>query len=138
MDGYRRPLPEPDRETRFYWDAAREHRIAILRCDGCDRFVHYPRSDCPSCGGTSLRPKTVSGRGLVHSFTITHYVAAPGFEDQVPFVVALVELDEQRGLRMITNIRDCAPADVRIGMVVEAMFDDVTESVSLPQFRPRR
>jgi uncharacterized OB-fold protein len=137
MSEYRRPLPQPDRETSFYWDAARRHELCILQCSGCGRYVHYPRPDCPSCQGNELRPRKVSGRGTIHSFTITHYVSAPGFEDAVPFVVALVELDEQRGLRLVANIRSCAPTKVRIGMSVEVVFEDATPTVTLPQFRPR-
>ncbi|HUI25156.1 MAG TPA: Zn-ribbon domain-containing OB-fold protein [Candidatus Kryptonia bacterium] len=138
MTNARRPLPQPDRETSFYWEAARNHELAILRCGQCGRFVHYPRSECPACAHAPLQPTVVSGKGTIHSFTVTHYVSAPGFEHDVPFVVALVELDEQPGLRLITNLRECTPAEARIGMPVEVVFEDVTDTVTLPQFRPRR
>jgi len=74
---------------------------------------------------------------VVHSYTITHHRAAPGFEDRVPFVVALVELEEQPGLRIISNLSGCGPDEMRIGMPVEVVFEDVTPGVTLPQFRPR-
>ncbi len=138
MSGYRRPLPQPDRETSFYWEAARRHELAILRCDRCGYYIHYPRAECPRCGASSLHPGRMSGRGTVHSFTVTHYVSAPGFEDAIPFVVALIELAEQPNLRITANLRDCPPLAVRIGMPVEVVFDDVTPEITLPQFRPRQ
>ena len=137
MSAGQRPLPQPDSETRFYWDAARDHRLAILRCVECARFVHYPRSACPSCAGDRLQPTTVSGKGKIYSFTVTHYASAPGFDREVPFVVALVELDEDPSVRLIANVRECEASAVRIGMPVEVLYEDVTETVTLPQFRPR-
>ncbi len=138
MTPFQRPLPEPDDQSAFYWQAAREHRLAILRCRQCGRYVHYPRSECPACHATGVRPAPVSGQGRIHSYTVTHYVPAAGLRDAVPFVVALVELVEQTNLRIIANLRECAPADVRIGMPVEVFFEDVTPEVTLPQVRPRQ
>jgi uncharacterized OB-fold protein len=74
----------------------------------------------------------------VYSYTTTHHRAAPGFEDRVPFVVALVELEEQRGLRIVSNLLGCRSDEVQIGMPVEVVFEDVAAGVSLPQFRPRQ
>ena len=133
----RRPLPLIDEASRPYWEGARRHELVLLRCPGCMYYVHYPREQCPRCGSGKLVPSRVSGRGVVHSFTITHHRAAPGFEDQVPFVVILVELEEQRGLRIISNLSGCRPDEVRIGMPVEVVFEDVGPDLSLPQFRPR-
>jgi uncharacterized OB-fold protein len=132
----RRPLPQPDRETGFYWESARRHHLTLLRCEDCGSFVHYPKPECSGCGGKRLRPTRVSGKGIVHSFTVTHYVSAPGFEDAVPFVVALIEIDEQPGIRVVSNMVECQPHEVAIGMPVEVVFQDVTEEVTLPQFRP--
>jgi uncharacterized OB-fold protein len=74
------------------------------------------------------------GRGTVYSFTVTHQNQTPGFRDEVPYVLAIVELEE--GPRLMTNIVGCAPDAVRIGMPVEVVFDDVTADVTLPKFRP--
>ena len=138
MQPYRRPLPQPDRETAFYWEASRNHKLAILRCQRCSRYVHYPRAECPGCHSVDLAPTIVSGQGRIHSYTVTHYVPARGFEDAVPFVVALVELAEQPDLRILVNVCGCGPTAVSIGMPVEVVFDDVTPEITLPQVRPRR
>lgn len=137
MGSERRPLPLVDDESRPYWEGARRHELVVLRCPSCAYYVHYPRGQCPRCGSGQLVPSRVSGRGVVHSYTITHHRAAPGFEDRVPFVVALVELEEQPGLRIISNLSGCGPDEMRIGMPVEVVFEDVTPGVTLPQFRPR-
>jgi hypothetical protein len=132
-----RPLPLIDDETRPYWEGALRHTLVILRCGGCGFYVHYPKRACPRCGSEHLAATPVSGRGVVHSYTVSHHKAAPGFEDRVPFVVALIELEEQAGLRLIANLPDCPLADVSIGMAVEVCFEDVAPDVSLPQFRRR-
>lgn len=128
-----RPLPLPDADTAFFWEGAAQRTLLILRCDGCGIYVHYPKPLCPACGGAHLSPTPVSGRGTVHTFTITHR-PVPGFDP--PFVVALIELDEQPGLRMASNIIGIEPELVRIGMRVEVSFQPVAEDVWLPVFRP--
>jgi len=138
MSEYRKPVPVPDDLSRPYWDGARQNRLMIQRCAACGTYVHYPKPRCPRCAGDVLTPTPVSGRGVVYSFTVSHYVGAPGFESEVPYVIVLVELEEQAGLRIAGNLRDCAPGDVRVGMPVEVVFEAVTPEVTLPQFRPRR
>lgn len=127
-----RALPLPDADTAFFWEGTARGELLILRCDACGRFVHYPRPTCNRCAGSSLTPTAVSGRGTVHSFTVTHR-PVPGFEP--PFVVALIELDEQAGLRMVSNLVGIDPSDVRIGMPVAVTFAPV-EDIVLPLFAP--
>jgi uncharacterized OB-fold protein len=128
-----RPLPQPDDETAFFWDGAREGLLLILHCDACDWWVHYPKPACPKCGGP-LEPKPTSGRGVVHTFTVTHASAA-GFTP--PFGVVLVELEEQKGLRVVSNLLGVAPDEIRIGMPVEVTFETFAEDVALPLFKVR-
>jgi len=128
-----RILPQPDSSTEFYWAAAAKGELHILRCSACGRYVHYPREDCPRCSNRALAPQRVSGRGTVHSFTIAHHQAS-GIE--TPFALVLVELDEQKGLRVLANLLECPLAKVRIGMKVEVTFADVGGGITLPQFRP--
>lgn len=129
-----RALPLPDADTAFFWDATARHELSILRCDACSHFVHYPRPRCPACGAATLTPATVSGRGTVHSFTVTHR-PVPGFEP--PFVVAIIELDEQPGVRLVSNVIGVEPAHVRIGMRVEVSFQPAADDVWLPLFKPQ-
>lgn len=130
-------LPLVDDHSRAYWEGARRHELVILRCRQCGFYVHYPKPSCRRCGSGDLAPARVSGRGSVYSYTVTHHKAPPGFEDKIPFAVALVELEEQAGLRVIAHVIDCSPEKLRIGMRVEAVYEDVAADVTLPQFRLR-
>ncbi len=126
-------LPVPNELTAPYWEAAREHRLAIQRCV-CGRLSHPPVARCPQCAGNEFTWPTVSGLGTVYAFTIVHHSVHPVSAGETPYVIALVQLDE--GPRLVTNIRGCAPETVRIGTPVEVVFEDVSESVTLPQFEP--
>ncbi|HEX9775680.1 MAG TPA: OB-fold domain-containing protein [Actinomycetota bacterium] len=128
------PLPLPDEDTAFFWEACARGELHILRCRDCRTWIHYPRAICRACGGSDLAPEPVSGRGVVHTFTVTHR-EAPG--KVAPFVVALIELEEQAGLRMVSNVIGIEPGDVAIGMPVEVMFEPAGEHVTLPLFGPR-
>jgi uncharacterized OB-fold protein len=129
-----RPLPQPDDETAFFWEGAKAGRLMILRCDDCGTYIHLPKPACRSCGGERLSPAEVSGRGVVHSFTVSH-TPLPGFDP--PFAIVLVELEEQKGLRLVTNLVGVDPADVRIDTPVEVVFTPVADDVTLPLFRVR-
>lgn len=131
-----RPVPQPDQDSHDFWDGLRRHEIVLKRCNGCGRFVHFPAPVCRHCQSADIGNARVSGRGKVHSFIVTHHVVTPGFEGDAPYVVALVELGDERGLRLVTNITGCKPADVRVGMPVEPVFEDVTPEVTLLKFRP--
>jgi len=129
---YAKPLPVPDGDTKPYWDAAKEHRLMIQRCQDCQRAIFYPRSVCPHCMSDRLEWIQASGRGTIYSYTVVHRSPA-AFKDDVPYVVALIDLAE--GVRMMSNVVACAPSDVRIGAAVEVVFDDVTPEITLPKFR---
>jgi uncharacterized OB-fold protein len=129
-----RSLPQPDPETAFFWDAANRRELHILRCRDCGTYIHLPRPACRTCGSTNLAPERVSGRGTVHSFTVTHF-PVPGYEP--PFAVALIELEEQDGLRLVSNVVDVPPDALEIGTPVEVTFEKVADDVTLPLFRRR-
>lgn len=131
---YNKPLPVPSPVTEKFWRAARRHELVLQRCGACERYICYPRALCPHCLSDDLQWTAVSGRGSVYSFTVARRPTASVFADSVPYVIAVVELEE--GPRMTTNIVGCAPEDVRIGMAVEAAFEDVTDEVTLVKFRP--
>ena len=132
---YRGALPQPTPETKPYWDAAREGRLLLPWCEDCGQPHFYPRNICPHCGGARLAWRQASGRGRLHTYVINHK-PAEGFEDRVPYVIAVVELEE--GPRLMTNIdiADPTPETLRIDMAVEVAFRAVTETVTLPVFRP--
>jgi hypothetical protein len=127
-----RPTPFPRGEERDYFAAARDGRLVYQKCAGCARVVFYPRAVCPFCGATELRLLDSAGIGTVYSFTVQHRPGHPFFADSLPSTLVLVDLDED--FRVLTDLVDAD--DVRIGMRVQVVFDDVTEDLTLPRFRP--
>src|SRR5437588_7844697 len=130
-------LPQPDLETQPYWDAARERRLLIKECRACGRAFFYPRTYCPRCWSPDTEWKEASGRGRVYTFTVVHQNDLPPFNERVPYVVAIVELEE--GVRMTSNIEGVAPEDVRCDMAVQGAFRGEQrdcEAVALPACRP--
>ena len=132
--GYRKPLPRIDEESRGYWEALARHELYFQRCRDCGTKRFYPRAVCPVCLSSATEWVRASGRGTVYTFTVTHQNQAPGFRDALPYVLAVVELAE--GVRLMTNVVECAPDTVRVGMPVEVVFEDVTPEMTLPKFRP--
>ncbi len=132
MAEYTRPLPVPDGDTKPYWDAAKEHRLVIQRCQDCQHAIFYPRSICPQCMSDRVAWIGATGKGTVYSYTVVHRAPAQ-FADDAPYVVALIDLAE--GVRMMSNVVGSPPSSVRIGAAVEVVFDDVTSDISLPKFR---
>ena len=128
----RRP-PVPDVLTQFHWDAAAEGRLEVQRCADCGRWPYPPSVGCPLCGGTDLVPQAVSGRGTIYSYTVSHRAYEPGFVNDVPYVVALVTLEESDDLRLLTNLVDIEADDIEVGMCVEVTFEALGD-ISLPQF----
>jgi uncharacterized protein len=131
---FRNHLPIADSETAPFWDGAREGRLRIKRCTSCRRPFFYPRTYCPRCASNATEWIEASGRGVIYSYTvIAHNDVAP-FQSWLPYVVALVELDE--GPRLVTNVVGCEPNDVKVGQRVEVVFEQIDDRVTLPKFRP--
>jgi len=131
----RPPMPRPTRTSAPYWQAIREHRLDLPWCPRCGDWVFYPRPFCPRCLHPDLEWRTVSGRGTVYTYTVIRRAVSPYYMDKTPYVHAIVELEE--GPRLVTNIVNCAPEEVHIGMPVRAVFQDWEEG-TLVFFEPRR
>ncbi len=127
-----RPIPRRTPTSGPYFEAAREGRLSLQKCPR-DGFFFYPRAACPHCLGEDWSWQDVSGRGTVYSYTVERVGLDPAQRSRVPFVVAIVELDE--GPRLTTNIVGCAPEDVSIGQLVEVTFEDLGRE-TLIQFKP--
>src|SRR5262245_60984165 len=97
-----KPVPRPSPETEPFWEAAKAHRLLLPLCNTCHRFWFPPAQRCAHCLSSDFAWREVSGHGRIYSFVVYHRVYHPGFESEVPYVVAIVELDE--GPRLITNI----------------------------------
>lgn len=129
-----KPLPRPTPLTQPFWDATREHRLLMpRRLDGA--YFWYPRVLEPGTLRSGWEWAQVSGRGTLFSFTIDRRGTAAAFANDVPYVIAIVELEE--GPHFTTNIVGCPIEDVRIGMLVEAVYDDIDAEITLVRFRPR-
>ena len=129
-----RVLPRITPLNEHFWRGGAQGELRFLRCRSCRHWVHPPAPVCPSCLAKDLAPEAVSGRGRVYSYTVNHQRWIPG-SDEAPYVVAIVELVEQGGLRLTTNVVNCPPGEVRIGMPVRVVFEK-RDDVHIPLFEP--
>lgn len=123
------PLLTPDNTA--FWQGGAQARLMMSHCGGCQRYFHPPAPICPRCGDSAVAPRAVSGRGQVASFTVNHQTWTVELSE--PYVVAIVELDEQPGLRFVTNVVGCPVTDVHIGLRVRVTFEHI-DDVWLPLF----
>jgi uncharacterized OB-fold protein len=130
-----RILPRVTDHNEHFWRGGRDGELRILRCQDDGNWIHPPAPVCPRCLGADVAPEVTSGRGVIHTYTVNHYPWIPGFDP--PYVVAIVELAEQEGLRLTTNIVGVAPDEVRSGLPVRVTFEHRDErgyEVWLPLF----
>lgn len=132
------PRPQPDPVTQFYWDGVAEGKLLALRCDRCGKYIHPPRAICRFCLCTELSPAELSGRASLYTWTVAEQAFHPFFADKLPYVYATVELEEQEGLRMVTNIVDVPFEELVADMALEVAFREIAPGLTLPQFRPAR
>jgi hypothetical protein len=128
------PVPVPDRLTQFFWDAIAAGELRILRCQNCGHYVHYPRPICNRCQSTDLAPEVVSGHATLYSYTWATQAFHPYYADKLPYCIAVVELVEEPGLRLTTNIVDIPREDLVIGMALRVEFREVAPELILPIF----
>jgi uncharacterized protein len=129
-----RKLPLITPETAAFWQGGQADRLMIHHCGHCSRWFHPPAPVCPRCNSLDVAPKAVSGRGQVATFTVNHQAWTR--ELTQPYVVAIVELDEQPGLRLLSNVVGLPPEQVHVGLPVQVCFEQ-HEDVWLPLFEPR-
>ncbi len=127
-------FPRPNPETAVYWDACRKHQLMIQRCKNCNHYQFYPRIICTDCMSQEVEWIKASGKGRILSFTIVRRPVSKAYADEVPYVVALIKLEE--GPTMMSNIVECDVDEVKIGMQVEVLFEDWSEEISIPKFCP--
>ena len=133
---YRKPIPMITPESERYWQGCKEHQLWLRFCNACSKAYFYPRDICPMCGSRDVTWKQASGRGSVYTYAIVQRAPTPAFAEDVPYVTAIVELEE--GARMLSSLVDVEPdpSKVRVGLPVEVTFEDITDAISLPKFRP--
>lgn len=129
----KRAVPFIDLETRPYWDGCQEGRLLYQRCVDCGHPQFYPRLLCTSCFSDKLEWAQSQGQGTVYSSVVHYHTFEAGFKEALPYVVALIDLDE--GYRMMSNITGDDAIAVRIGDRVEVYFEKVNDEVAVPLFR---
>ncbi len=129
-----KPEPRPTPETQTFWDGCANGELRLQHCGACDRYYFPPRPFCTRCLSDEVEWRPVSGRGVLHTYLINHR-AAPGFEEEAPYAIAVVELEE--GPRMMSNIVgiENTPENLVLDMPLEVTFEE-RGSVMLPLFRP--
>ncbi|SDM05798.1 hypothetical protein SAMN05428957_10254 [Oryzisolibacter propanilivorax] len=127
-----RPLPQPTDLTRPYWQAAARGELLLQHCPDCQRWQFYPRPFCLHCESGAVQWRAASGLGRIYTYTVNHRAPNAFMKQRLPYVVAIVELDE--GPRLMANIQGDAALDARIGSRVQVQFEPVSEELALPQF----
>ena len=129
-----KPVPYPSPETQPFWDGCKRHELTLPYCTKCAAFFFYPRQFCPKCFSWEIEWRQASGRATLYTYAIQYRPQAPGF--QPPYVTAIVQLEE--GPRMMTNLVgiDPDPEQIRCDMPLEVVFEDISDEISLPKFRP--
>ena len=129
-----KPAPPVTAETRLFWARCAEGVLAYQRCTSCGRAQFYPRAVCTRCQSDDLAWEEASGRGTIYSFTVVHRAPTPAFRPDVPYVIALVDLEE--GVRIMANLLGAPPEAVAIGMAVRVVFEARGDGVLIPQVEP--
>ena len=134
MAAKRTDLPTIEGESRAFWDALNEQRLTIGSCNSCGKVHYYPRPFCPHCWSDDVGLVEASGEGTLYTFSVVHMNDLPPFNEQVPYVAAMVDLAE--GVRVTTNIVGCEPDALEIGMKLTVDFESIDDGVTKAVFRP--
>src|SRR5438552_17648106 len=131
---YKKPLPVLDEMSKPFFDGARQHKLMLQRCSACGAVIWPVKPRCDNCWSAEITWVQASGKGTLYSFALVHQVYHPGFATEVPYNIAQVDLEEE--LRIITNVVGCPNDALQIGKPLEVTFEDITDEISLPKFKP--
>ena len=134
MEIPKKPVPIVNPWARPFWEAARERRFIIQRCTDCKKYIFYPRICCPYCFSDHVEWVEASGKGTIYSYTVVLNNPPSAFMNDVPYIIAVVKLEE--GVQLLSNIVGCDPEKVRCDMKVEVTFEKLDDQFTLPKFRP--
>lgn len=127
-------FPRPTPETAPFWQGCHDHKLLLQRCTACGKHQFYPRLICAHCMSEQLEWIEASGRGKVETYTIVTRAVSEAYAADAPYVIALIELDE--GPTMMSNVIGCDVGKIKSGMAVEVIFEDWSEEITVPKFRP--
>lgn len=132
MSLLQRTLPQATQSTQAFWQAAREHKLLIQKCNSCQRLQFYPRLFCVTCLSEDTDWRESAGEGVIYTFTINHRAANEYMKNHVPYAVAMINLKE--GVKMMGNIVNSRLEDIQIGAPVKVVFEKISDDMTLPQF----
>lgn len=135
---YQKPIPVKTQDSKPYWDAADRHELVLQKCETCNSYNHPPGPACAKCGSTELSWESQGSdiTGTLYSYVVSYRPFLPGFQDDLPTIIAVVELDNLQEVKIIGNVLECTPEELKIGMPVKMIWQDITEDRALPQWVP--
>jgi uncharacterized OB-fold protein len=135
LSDYKKPIPRPTPETQDFWEGCKAGELRLQKCNACSKVYFPPRPFCPACSSRDVASFKSSGKGTLHSYVINHR-PSPGFEAEAPYAIAIVLTDE--GTKHMTNIVgiENTPENLKINMPLEVVFEPITDTISLPKWKP--
>ncbi|WP_106498364.1 Zn-ribbon domain-containing OB-fold protein [Lentibacillus sp. Marseille-P4043] len=135
---YQKPIPLKTQDNHPYWDAADRHELALQKCNSCGHYAHPSGPSCAKCGSQDIIWEELGGdvKAKIYSYVISYRPFLPGFQDDLPLIIAQAELEKVPEVKIMCNVIDCKADNVYIGMPVEMAWQDITEDRALPQWVP--
>ena len=131
-----KPLPKPSKWSQPFWENTKKHKLTLKKCKDCGHIDHPPYLYCTNCSSDNSEWIEASGKGKLVAYAVNTYMVPFPFWDDMPYVVAMIELEE--GVRMISNIVQCDHNKLKNGMALEVVFDDVSDEFTLPKWKPEK
>lgn len=133
---YQKPIPLKTQDNQPYWDAADRHELVLQKCQTCHAYNHPPGPACAKCGSTELSWESQGSdiTGTIYSYVVSYRPFLPGFQDDLPTIIVIVQLDHLQEVKIIGNVLECPPEEIKIGMPVKMIWQDITEDRALPQW----
>jgi len=128
-----KPVPDVNPCAQPFWDATRQEKLTLQKCEECGAVIFYPRLVCPDCHSDKLGWVDASGKGEIYSYTVVHNNSPSFFMDDMPYIVAIIKLEE--GVQMLSNVVGCDPDQVKCDMPVEVVFEKLNDEFTLPKFK---
>ena len=135
MFAIEKPLPLANEDTQEYWEGCKQAELRLQKCGECAHVRFPPSLLCPRCLSESFTWEKTSGRGKVYTWIVVHRPQHPAFFEDAPYNVVIVELDDCGNVLVPSNLVDCAPDEVAVGMPVVVEWDDITDEIAIPRFR---
>lgn len=135
---YQKPVPLKTQDNHPYWDAADDHQLALQKCDDCQTYAHPPGPSCANCGSEKMSWENFGAdiQATIYSFVVSYRPFLPGFQDDLPTIIAQGLLKDVPGVKIMCNVLECDAKDVYIGMPVKMKWDDIVDDRALPQWVP--